>query len=72
MANLDSIISAKMENDENWKQQRQAERENIVSLRDAGITHITSDPEMYGKYLVLQGRQSRVQRGKYCPLPVSV
>lgn len=55
MANLENIISAKTENDETWKQQRQAERENTVAMRDGGITHITSDPEMYSRYLMLQG-----------------
>lgn len=55
MANLDSIISTKTANDENWKLQRQAERDSTVALRDAGITDVTSDPALYGQYLTLQG-----------------
>ena len=55
MANLESIINAKAQNDANWKAQQQAERENTVAMRDSGITAVTSDPKLYGAYLQLQG-----------------
>ena len=55
MANLESIISAKNENDENWKQQRQADRDYVAETRDGGINMVTSNPELYNQYLQLQG-----------------
>lgn len=55
MANLENIITQKTENDAQWKEQRQAERENTLALRDAGITEITSNPELYARFLEMQG-----------------
>lgn len=55
MANLQDIINAKTQNDENWKLQRQAERENVIALRDGGIELVTSDPKVYLDYLRVQG-----------------
>lgn len=55
MANLAGIISAKTENDQNWRDQRQAERDNTVAIRDGGIAVVATDPDTYGKYLILQG-----------------
>ncbi len=63
MANLDRIISAKTANDENWKLQRQAERDNTVGMRDAGILDVTSNPAMYGQYLDLQGSNPSYSAG---------
>ena len=47
MANLEALISRKTEADTQWKAQRQAERESIVAMQDAGVTEITSNPEAY-------------------------
>lgn len=55
MANLENIINQKTESDAQWKEARQAERENAVALQDAGVTEITSNPEAYAKYLEMQG-----------------
>ena len=55
MANLENIISAKAENDATWKARQQANRENTVAMRDAGITEVTSDPQRYRQHLRLQG-----------------
>lgn len=52
---MESIINAKQVNDENWKAQRQADRDNTVAIRDAGIVDVTSNPARYGQYLTLQG-----------------
>ena len=55
MADLASIIANKTASDQDWKAQKQAERENAVSMRDAAATEITSKPEFYAKYLDMQG-----------------
>ncbi len=55
MANLENIINQKTARDTQWKEQRQSERENAVAMQDAGITEITSSPEVYAKYLEMQG-----------------
>ena len=55
MADLAGIILDKEINDQDWKAQKQAERENTVAMRDAAATEITSKPELYAKYLDMQG-----------------
>lgn len=55
MANLEAIISNKTAADTQWKEQRQAERENAVAMQDASVTQITTQPEAYARYLDLQG-----------------
>ena len=55
MANLAELISRKTQNDEQWKAEKQAERENALAIQDAGMTEIGSNPEAYARYLDLQG-----------------
>ena len=55
MANLEAIISNKTAADTQWKEQRQAERENAIAMQDASVTQITTQPEAYARYLDLQG-----------------
>ena len=55
MANLEAIIEQKREQDTLWRAQQQAERENIVAMQDAGVNEITTNPEMYARYLEMQG-----------------
>ena len=55
MANLEQIISEKTAADAQWREQRQAERENITAMQDAGVTEITTNPEAYARYLTMQG-----------------
>lgn len=55
MANLSAIIAKKGQNDERWKAQKMAERENAVAMQDAGFTEIAGNPEAYARYLDLQG-----------------
>lgn len=55
MANLSELIERKSHNDEQWKAQKQAERENAVAIQDAGMTEIAVNPEAYARYLDLQG-----------------
>lgn len=66
MANLSEIIARKNQNDEQWKAQKQAERENAAAMQDAGMEEISSSPEAYARYLEIQGGKSPVQRRKYC------
>ena len=54
-ANLADIIAQKSQNDEQWRVQKQSERENAVAMQDAGIVEITSNPDYYARYLQLQG-----------------
>ena len=44
-----------MQSDEQWKLQRQADRDNATAMQDSGIVEIASNPEMYLRYLELQG-----------------
>ena len=46
MADLASIIANKTASDQDWKAQKQAERENAVSMRDAAATEIAT-AELY-------------------------
>ncbi len=55
MANLEQLITKKAAADTQWKEQRQAERENAVAMQDAGVTEITTSPEAYARYLDMQG-----------------
>lgn len=55
MADLAGIIFDKAKSDQEWKTQRQAERNGAVALRDAAVTEITSNPQQYARYLDMQG-----------------
>ena len=55
MANLEKIVTDKSAADTQWRQQRQAERDNITAIQDAGVETITTDPEFYTRYLDMQG-----------------
>ena len=55
MANLANLVEQKTINDKEWKDQREADRNNAVALQDAGIVQIVTDPEMYMRYLQMQG-----------------
>ena len=55
MANLEKIVTEKSAADTQWQKQRQAERENLTALQDAGVEAITTDPEYYTRYLDMQG-----------------
>ena len=55
MANLEEIIAQKEAQDTQWREQRQADRENTSAMQDAGITEITTNPEAYARYLDMQG-----------------
>ena len=55
MANLSEIIVRKNQNDEQWKAQKQAERENAAAMQDAGMEEISSNPDAYARYLEIQG-----------------
>ena len=55
MANLEEIIAGKAARDTEWQAQQQAERENVTSMQDFGVESIVSDPDMYLRYLAMQG-----------------
>lgn len=54
MANLSEMIKAKSTQDQAWLEERRAERGNLSAMRDAVLEAITTNPEMYQKYLALQ------------------
>lgn len=55
MANLEQLVNKKTADDTAWKEQRQLERQNSADMRDAAIIEITTDPEIYARYLEMQG-----------------
>ena len=55
MANLEEIIATKVESDSQWKNQQQAERQNVTEMQDCGIELIMTDPAQYLRYLTMQG-----------------
>lgn len=54
MADLEKLVSDKTAADAHWKEQRQMERDNASSQRDASVNEITTNPEAYARYLELQ------------------
>ena len=55
MANLADIVSRKTQNDQEWKAQRESERENLVAMQNAGVMEIAGNPDAYARYLQTQG-----------------
>ncbi len=55
MADLGKLISDKTAADTQWREQRQAEREAASSLRDESVAEIAADPEVFARYLDMQG-----------------
>lgn len=55
MADLGKLISDKTAADAQWREQRQAEREAASSLRDESVAEIAADPEVFARYLDMQG-----------------
>ena len=48
-------IAEKSQQDNQWRAEKQADRENTIAMQDAGVEEITSNPELYVKYLDMQG-----------------
>lgn len=55
MANISEMLKSKMGQDMARKEERQAERENLSTMREAALTEVTSNPESYQQFLTLQG-----------------
>ena len=55
MIDLEQLINEKNAADDQWRAARQAERENVTAIQDAGVTQITTDPAAYARYLNMQG-----------------
>ena len=55
MANLEAIIANKAASDSQWKNQQQADRQNVTEMQDCGIELIVTDPTQYLRYLDMQG-----------------
>ena len=55
MANLEQIINTKTERDRKWRETREQERANAYGMQDAGVVEVTQNPELYGRYLNMQG-----------------
>lgn len=54
MPNLADLIQQKNHSDDQWKAERQAERENMVAMQDSGVNEIVSSPQAYEAYLEIQ------------------
>lgn len=55
MADLEKMINDKAADDAQWREQRKKDQEYAATLRDAGVADITTDPEVYARYLDMQG-----------------
>lgn len=55
MANISELIRSKAAQDQQRRETRTMEKENISTMRDAAILDITADPEKYQKFLDLLG-----------------
>lgn len=63
MANISQLIAKKTAQDEARTAERRADRANLSEMRDAALTEVTGDPELYQKYLDLQGGNLRCSAG---------
>lgn len=63
MANISQLIANKTAQHEARTAERRADRANLSEMRDGALTAITSDPELYQKYLDLQGDNLRCSAG---------
>lgn len=55
VANIEKMITDKATADAQWQAQRKKAHEEAATLRDAGVADITTDPEVYARYLDVQG-----------------
>lgn len=55
VANIGKMITDKAAADAQWQEQRKKAHEEAATLRDAGVADITTDPEVYARYLDVQG-----------------
>jgi hypothetical protein len=55
MPSLSEILKSKSESNQQRTATRRAERENLSAMRDEALTAITSTPDLYEKFLTLQG-----------------
>lgn len=72
MANLEQLVAQKAESDTKWKEQQQADRENTVAMQDAGVMEITSHPEVYARYLEMQGDNPTYSAGNIALVMMSM
>lgn len=63
MADISLLIAKKTAQDEARTAERQADRANLSELRDAALLEVTTNPELYQKYLDLQGDNMRCSAG---------
>ena len=73
MADISLLIAKKTAQDEARTAERQADRANLSEMRDAALTEVTTSPELYQKYLDLQGDNMRCSAGNValtlCQMP---
>ena len=55
MPSLSEILNSKAESKQQRTESRRAEREQLSQMRDASLMAITTTPDCYTQYLVLQG-----------------
>ena len=55
MQSISDLIKAKSSQDQTWREERQAERGTLSEMRDAALEEITTSPEAYQRFLMLQG-----------------
>ena len=64
------MIAKKNASDEQWKTQRQAERDNATDMQDMGVARIVSLPEAYANvHLEVQGDNPYYSPRQHRPWP---
>lgn len=53
---IETLINKRNADNQAWKEARQAERDEVSALRDAGIMDVTSEPHKYMEYLDIQAQ----------------
>lgn len=61
--NISDLIKNKSVRDQAWLEERRAERGNLSEMRDVALEEITTNPEMYQKYLDLQANNISCSAG---------
>lgn len=73
MADISLLIAKKTAQDEARTAEHQADRANLSEMRDAALLEVTTSPELYQKYLDLQGDNMRCSAGNValtlCQMP---
>ena len=63
MSKLDGFIQEKQQRTEEWKVQKESEREEMNLMADSGVLSVTQQPEAYLRYLEVQAEHPQYSAG---------